>query len=252
MNYAEKVTQIASWYHAIDLGGGVVTPGAFDMRRYLDQYPLPDDMSGMRVLDVGASNGFFSVEFAKRGAAEVVALDIPGWEHHDWSPRQRRVLEARAVEEKQQVDEAIFGGALGLVLEATGTGDVIKPEACAIYDICPERLGLFDFVFSGSMLMHVRDPLLGIHAMRSVCKPDGRFVVSVSTIREEDPEPIAAFVGEWDQSNFWQLNPAALKRMLTTADFEPTGFERLYDQKAEIADFTDRIFACEARPRQAD
>ena len=75
--------QIDSWYHVIDLGHGLRTPGAFEMGQYWDKYPWPDSFAGLRILDVGASNGFFSIEFAKRGAKEVIALDLPGWEHHD-------------------------------------------------------------------------------------------------------------------------------------------------------------------------
>lgn len=235
--------QIDSWYHVIDLGYGVRTPGAFDMAKYWDQYPWPDSFEGLRVLDVGASNGYFSIEFAKRGAREVIALDLPGWEQHDWSPKQRRILEARPAEERTSTDETIFGGALGLAIRATGVEDVVKPTACPIYDISPERLGTFDLVFSGSMLMHVRDPLLGMHAIRSATKPGGRFIVSSSTVREieEHALPLAAFVGEWDQSNFWQLNAACLKRMLATADFIPDDDYVLYDQHADIAEFVDRI-----------
>ena len=244
------LAEIDSWYHVIELGHGIVTPGAFDMRKYLHHYPIPEDMSGMRVLDVGASNGYFALEFAKRGAAEVIALDLPGWEDHDWSPRQRRVLADRPADESERVDHSIFSGALDLSIRANEFVDVIRPQALTIYQISPERLGMFDFVFSGSMLMHVRDPLAALHAIRTVVNPGGTFMVSVSTIREEDPEPIAAFVGEWDQSNFWQMNPVCFKRMLTTADFEQIQDEVLYDQRADIADFTDRIFACTAKPRR--
>ena len=247
---AERVAAIDSWYHVIRFDGGLRTPGAFDMQRYLEHYPFPASLEGRRVLDVGASNGFFSAEFVRRGADEVVAIDLPGWESHDWSPRQRRVLEARAAQEREHVDRVIFGAALGLVIEELGQGR-IRPEARAIYDLRPEDLGTFDLVFCGSMLMHVRDPLLGLHAIRSVTADDGELIVSTSTIAEDDPRPMAAFVGEWDQSNFWQLNPACLRRMLTTADFEVDESTVLYDQRAEIADFTDRICVLHARPRRA-
>src|ERR1700719_5074918 len=40
------------WYHSIDLGHGIVTPGEFDHRPYLSQYPIPERLDGMRVLDV--------------------------------------------------------------------------------------------------------------------------------------------------------------------------------------------------------
>lgn len=167
--------QIDSWYHVVDLGHDIVTPGAFDMGKYLHHYPLAQDMSGMRILDVGASNGFFSIEFARRGAAEVVALDLPGWADHDWSPRQRHVLEQRPADVASQVDRSIFSGAFDLAIKANGFEDIIKPTARTIYQINPEELGTFDLVFSGSMLMHVRDPLAGIHAIRSVLKPLGSF-----------------------------------------------------------------------------
>ena len=46
-----RVAAIQGWYHAIDLGDGIVTPGPFCMADYVREYELPDDMSGMRALD---------------------------------------------------------------------------------------------------------------------------------------------------------------------------------------------------------
>jgi tRNA (mo5U34)-methyltransferase len=43
-----------------------------DVLAHLD---LPSDMSGLRVLDIGARDGFFSFECDGRGAMEVVAID---------------------------------------------------------------------------------------------------------------------------------------------------------------------------------
>ena len=53
------------WYHVIDLGDGLVTPGLYDFRDSLDRFQFPGDMSGMRVLDVGSATGFFAFEFAR-------------------------------------------------------------------------------------------------------------------------------------------------------------------------------------------
>ncbi len=47
------------WYHTIDLGAGIVTPGMFDHRGTLDLYRLPDRMDGLRVLDVATWDGFW-------------------------------------------------------------------------------------------------------------------------------------------------------------------------------------------------
>ena len=64
------------WYHTIDLGNGQVTPGWFDMRPYVKHYGLPERMDGMRVLDCGTWDGFWAFELERRGAAEVVAIDL--------------------------------------------------------------------------------------------------------------------------------------------------------------------------------
>src|SRR5262245_60846389 len=61
------------WYHAVDLGGGLVTPGDYDYRGQVGAFGLPADLSGKRVLDVGSATGFFAFEFERRGA-EVVSV----------------------------------------------------------------------------------------------------------------------------------------------------------------------------------
>ena len=74
-----------SWYHTIDLGGGIVTPGFYDHRSYLDYYGLPKDLRQRSALDIGAASGFFTFEMEKRGA-EVTAADLPTWLVHDFGP----------------------------------------------------------------------------------------------------------------------------------------------------------------------
>lgn len=63
------------WYHAVDLGNGLVTPGANDYRVELPSFGFPSSMKGMRVLDVGSATGFFAFEFERRGA-DVTSVDI--------------------------------------------------------------------------------------------------------------------------------------------------------------------------------
>src|SRR5262245_19550631 len=65
------------WVHSIDLGGGVVTPGAWgppapQIVRALDSI----DFRGRRVLDIGCWDGLWSFEAERRGAAEVYATDF--------------------------------------------------------------------------------------------------------------------------------------------------------------------------------
>src|SRR3954469_16733623 len=88
---SQRVTQHPFWYHRIELPGGVVTPGVNPL--YPAGYQIPKDLTGKRVLDVGAWDGYWTFEALKRGAKEAVAIDdfsdhlgqLPPESRHAWS-----------------------------------------------------------------------------------------------------------------------------------------------------------------------
>lgn len=244
-----RVAAVDVWYHRIDLGDGVETPGHFRMADYVPHYHFPERLDGQRVLDVGASSGFFAYEFERRGAAEVVAVELPSWGAHDWTPRYRREYEAKSAAEQQYIDRAAMLDAFTVVGEALGSKRVrriFKP----IYELSSASLGTFDIVFSGAMLMHVRDPILGIQRMRDCCRPDGRLIVSISTTMMAEKEPLARFVGEWNQCNWWQMSPAALEAVLTCCDFGTIEQRDRYTLQDTTGQFRDPTFVCHALPRR--
>ena len=65
------------WYQRIDLGGGLFTPGETEDATAVKfaMMDLPEDMTGMSVLDVGCNEGFFAFEAERRGASRVLAVD---------------------------------------------------------------------------------------------------------------------------------------------------------------------------------
>ncbi|HEY8641609.1 MAG TPA: TIGR04290 family methyltransferase, partial [Candidatus Dormibacteraeota bacterium] len=75
------------WFHTIDLGDGVVTPGDDDSPAKLRTLGLPDRLDGLSVLDVGAWDGFFSFEAERRGAARVLATDDFCWSGPGWGSK---------------------------------------------------------------------------------------------------------------------------------------------------------------------
>src|SRR5688572_12378426 len=77
MKHTQKISK-THWFHSIELAPGFVTPGAVPLshlNRMTADFALPQDMSNLSVLDVGARDGFFSFEAEKRGA-HVIAVDI--------------------------------------------------------------------------------------------------------------------------------------------------------------------------------
>jgi hypothetical protein len=50
----------------------------------LHHYPIPEDLSGKRCLDVATMDGFWAFEMERRGAASVTALDLEDPDELDW------------------------------------------------------------------------------------------------------------------------------------------------------------------------
>ena len=207
---AERVNRL-EWYHTIDLPGGVVTPGFFDHRPVLDKYALPVDVSGKRVLDIGTFDGFFSFEFERRGA-EVIALDVPDEASLDWPVPLRRAGTTRFQPQHENFDVA---------REALGSS--VQREFLSVYDAEPERLGLFDIVFVGSVLIHLRDPVGALMALRRVCAEGGEIRICEETHKKLDllsrRTAMAKFQAISPHMTWWIPNRACWHQMLEAAGY---------------------------------
>jgi SAM-dependent methyltransferase len=151
------------WYHTMEVAPGVVTPGAFDLRPIVDLLPWPN-VRGKRCLDVGPWDGFFSFELERRGAAEVVAADISDPTEWDWAYADRKV--------GPRAFAAMAGPEVGAGFRVAKSllGSSSQRVECSVYDLTPERVGHFEVVVCGSLLLHLRDPVRALEAIRGVCR----------------------------------------------------------------------------------
>jgi tRNA (mo5U34)-methyltransferase len=157
----EEVDATPLWYHTLELPGDIVTPGWFDLRPIVDRMPWPD-VRGKRCLDVGTYDGFLAFELEKRGASEVVATDISDHTQWDWP-----------IESRQRGPDylALVAGpekGVGFRIAKEVLGSQVEKIEINVYDLSPERLGTFDVVVCGSLLLHLRDPMRALAAVRSV------------------------------------------------------------------------------------
>ena len=193
----ERVDAEPYWFHRMDLGDGVITPGRSDAAKdKLPRFGLPDDMSGMRVLDVAAAEGFFSFEAERRGASEVVSIDF--------DPRTLNRF-------------SICADALG---------SKISPLQMSVYDLDADALGTFDLVMCFGLLYHLRHPLLGLEKV--VAMTDGVLLLQSHTeeVLFHPDLPLARFHSDGiisgfggnrpvrDRSVFWEPNAACIREML--------------------------------------
>jgi tRNA (mo5U34)-methyltransferase len=208
---ARKVAAI-EWYHSIDLGGGVVTPGYYDHGPILGHYQLPERMDGMRVLDIASFDGFWAFEFERRGAAEVVALDIRTAAELD--------LPWRVREGMSEADLGRRFGA-GFALAHTTLGSKVRHEHCNVYELAPEQLGQFDLVHCGDLLLHLRDPMGALMRIRGVTR--GQALISdviYPDFDRHDGLPLVMFNGGRGDNIWWRLGANALRQMIEDAGFD--------------------------------
>ena len=215
-----------SWYHTLELAPGVVTPGWFDLRPAARIVPLPESLEGKRCLDVGTWDGFWAFEMERRGAAEVVAIDIDDPDAWDWPPHTRLGDDE---EERLAFLAGFKSNAASFRLAHEALGSKVERINLSVYDLSPERVGTFDVVFLGSLLLHLRDPVLALDRLRSVCRGEAVIADNIDAFPTilRPRTPVARLEG-LDRSWWWQPNRAALLRMVQSAGFEILEATRMY------------------------
>ncbi len=185
------------WYHTLDLGSGIVTPGVDNSPERLARLQLPASLAGKTVLDVGAWDGFFSFECERRGAARVLATDSYSWT----GPGP--------------------GTQAGFNLAREVFGSKVEALTVDVMDLDPARIGRFDVVLFLGVLYHLRHPLLALERVASVTREllVVETVVDLVGVRR----PVAAFYPgrelNNDPTNWWGPNPAAVEAMLGSVGF---------------------------------
>jgi len=87
--------------------------GAYKLDHALDRFGL--DVTGMRVLDAGASTGGFTDCLLQRGAAHVVAVDVGHGQLHERLRADRRVTNLERTNVRH-IDREVIGGPVDLVV----------------------------------------------------------------------------------------------------------------------------------------
>lgn len=201
LDRAELRTRVFArqWFHTIDLGDGLVTPGQDKSSEKLNWLRFPDTFAGKTVLDVGAYDGFFSFEAERRGATRVVACDDFCWSFPLGS----------------------MGDGEGFKIAHEALNSKVERKQIPVEDVSPETVGTFDYVLFLGVLYHAPDPLGYLRRMRSVCRETLILETHVDALDIDRPAMIfypGATLNN-DPSNFWGPNPQCVIDMLREVGF---------------------------------
>lgn len=194
-NLLEREVESRRWFHRIDLGDGLITPGDDDSPLKLKAIQMPADLTGLSVLDIGAWDGFFSFEAERRGASRVLATDGYVW--------------------------TIPGFKRGFELAREALNSRVEDKLIALDDMSPDTLGMFDLVLFMGVLYHLPNPFLGVMRLASVTARTCIIETHVDLCEESRPAMVfypGATLNN-DATNYWGPNPACVIAMCKEAGF---------------------------------
>ena len=231
------------WYHTVDLGNGLVTPGWYDYRQSLAAFKFQADMKGMNVLDVGSATGFFAFELERRGA-NVTSIEIPSFEGWDRFPGEtvaqtldKFIRDFHNMEQGLPLAEQrahlfrTFTPAEAYHYSLDGPfkfcheilRSQVRREYSTVYDLSEEKLGRgdFDLVFMGDILLHTLYPLKALATVAELCS--GTLVIAQEFPDIAEPEAVMRYIGGGrlgeDSGVWWLPNRTCLEQMLMKLGF---------------------------------
>lgn len=197
------------WFHSIDLGDGVVTPGLkpLDRLRFQSDRVFSHPIEGQSMLDIGCWDGHFSFEAKRRGAGRVLATDHYVWNGPGWGQK----------------------GAFDLARSCLAPS--VEDLEVDFQEMTPKSIGTFDVVLFLGVLYHLKEPLSGIERAASLAEK--MLVVETHIDLRLAPEPPAMVLYPFDElnkdkSNWFGPNPSAVVGMLRTCGFSRVEIDEQY------------------------
>jgi tRNA (mo5U34)-methyltransferase len=186
-----------TWFHQIDLRNGIITPGIDPSAEKLKNFGIPDDLSGLSVLDIGAWDGFFSFEAERRGARYVLATDSFCWGGGGWGTKEGFNLAHKVLRSK------------------------VRSKTVDVMDLSPQTVGVFDLVLCLGVLYHMRHPLLALERVFGVTGKELILETHLDMLDCNRPA-MAFYPGDecaLDPTNWCGPNPAMVVAMLKNVGF---------------------------------
>lgn len=193
------IRHVPFWWHTIDLGDGVVTPGHSSLaEQEFRAAGIPQALDGKTVLDIGCWDGVFSFLCERRGAA-VTAIDT--------------LQHTAFVKSKYGV--ALTGGE-GFRVAARHLGSALQVQQLDIAQVTET----FDVTLFLGVLYHQRHPL---HSLEQLSKLTNEYAVIETHYLKGQDQPVLQFYPadslNADPTNYWGPSLSCVELMLLDVGF---------------------------------
>lgn len=200
------INKVPYWWHTIDLGDGVVTPGFTHPKVHkIRSSAIPQNLKGKTVLDIGAWDGYYSFECERRGA-KVTAID----NNQHLKGHKGFYTAKKIINSKVKLYE----------MDLFGLTKVKKK---------------FDIVLFFGVLYHLKYPLKALEIIFSKTKK--LLILESHYIKTQNKEPIMRFYPRKELSNdptcWWGPNKQCIIDMLKVAGFRKAQLYKTYLNKKD-------------------
>jgi tRNA (mo5U34)-methyltransferase len=222
---------VGFWWHSIDLGHGVVTPGAKTpavIARELKALRLPS-LSGKSVLDIGAYDGYYSFMSERLGAARVVALDHFVWAMDlpkaiaYWRECKEHNVVPAPVHQTPFWQPDLLPGKLGFETARRALRSKVEVVIDDFMTMDLDPLGTFDITLFMGVLYHMTDPLGSLTRLARVTKELAVIETHAIAVPGYEHLELSEFYSSsqlnGDSTNWWGPNLRALQGMCRAAGF---------------------------------
>ncbi len=215
------------WFHSIDLGHGIVTPGFAEPPVPTDKLPA---FAGKSVLDIGAWDGYYSYLAEREGATRVVALD-----HYAWGVDfiARGAYWEKCFQDGTLPDHSLdmtefwrpeLPGRRGFDFAHQALESKVEPFLGDIMEVDLEELGKFDVVVCLGVLYHMKEPLTLLERVRSLTREVAVIETEAMHFKHFDNDALLEFHAGGDLhadfGNWFVPSIGALHAMCRAAGFK--------------------------------
>jgi tRNA (mo5U34)-methyltransferase len=204
--FQKLLTDQGFWFHNFEFSNGCSTMGRDPSERKLHALNLPN-LKGKSVIDIGAFDGFFSLQAEALGASAVVACDHVAWTWPGSNATSNIELVERICASK------------------------VVNKSIPVEELSSSSVGTFDVTLFLGVLYHAPNMIDYLKIVRSITKE----IVVIETLVDglHIEEPYAAFYSanslNNDASNWWGPNIPCVLGMLEKVGFRSARFVSLWD-----------------------